>query len=92
MREVGQINSKLCKITVFHYNHKYSIKFETSDYEQIYKVREGANVNGMEDVRRLVNDDFILTVMGRFKQMNTDFVRTLTGLEGDDEDEFDVIL
>lgn len=93
MRELGQINSKLCKkISVFHYNHKYSIKFEIGDFEQTYKVREGGKVNGMEDIKRLVNDEFVLTVLERFKGMNTDFIRALTGLEGEDEDEFDVIL
>jgi len=92
MRELGQIESKLCKITVFQYNHKYLIKFETRDYEQTYRVREGGNASNMEDIKRIVNEDFIVSVMGRFKQMNSDFVTALTGEKDEDEDEFDMIL
>ena len=92
MRELGQIDSKHCKITVFQHNHKYLIKFETRDYEQTYRLREGGNASGMADIKRIVNEDFIIAVMGRFKQMNSDFVAALTGAKDEDEDEFDVIL
>ncbi len=94
MREIGQINSNLCeKISVFHYNQRYIIKFENSDYEQTYKVREGGSINNMEDVKRMVNDDFVITIMERFKSMHADFVQALTGtIDTDDDDEFDVIL
>ncbi len=92
MRELGQIESKLCKITVFNYNHKYIIKFETRDYEQSYRIREGSNASSMADIKRIITEDFVLTVMGRFKDMNSDFVKALTGARDEDEDEFDMIL
>jgi len=92
MRQLGQIESKLCKITVFQSNHKYLVKFETRDYEQTYRIREGKNANNMADIKRIVNEDFITSVMGRFKQMNNDFVKALTGARDEDEDEFDMIL
>lgn len=93
MRELGQIQSKLCKITVFNYNHKYIIKFETREYEQSYRIRESDNVRNMEDIKGIVNQDFIVSVMGRFKEMNNDFIKALTGAQDEEEeDEFDVIL
>ncbi len=92
MRELGQIENKLCKITVFQHNHKYLVKFETRDYEQTYRIREGRNASNMADIKRIVNEDFIISVMGRFKQMNSDFVKALTGAQDEDEDEFDMIL
>ena len=68
------------------------LKFETRDYEQTYRIREGRNASNMADIKRIVNEDFIVSVMGRFKQMNSDFVKALTGAQDEDEDEFDVIL
>jgi len=92
MRELGKIESKHCKITVLHYNHKYLIRFETIDCEQTYRIREGTNASGMADLKRIVNEDFIASVMKRFKQMSSDFAAAIAEAKGEDEDEFDTIL
>jgi len=78
--------------TLYSVSSMNLVKFETRDYEQTYRIREGGNASSMADIKNIVNEDFIISVMGRFKQMNSDFVKALTGAKDEDEDEFDVIL
>ncbi len=70
MRIVGYIDHPTLKITVFKMDNKYSVKFETGLYEQIYKFREGEANNGMEDVSKIVDAAFCEAVLQEFNRMH----------------------
>jgi hypothetical protein len=70
MRIVFEIPGEQVKTTVFHWNQKYLIKFETALYEQTYKVSE-LDVMGDEDIRRLIDDEtFQATWIKQFQSMH----------------------
>jgi hypothetical protein len=70
MRIVFEIPGDQVKTTVFHWNQKYLIKFETAMYEQTYKVSEW-DVSGDEDIRKLIEDEAFKTeYLERFGQMH----------------------
>lgn len=72
MRVIAEIPHPQIKITVFAWNAKYIIKLEAGPYEQIYKVKE-TDVTGLEQVKELINDEFIEQCINRFVQMRNDF-------------------
>ncbi len=58
------------KISLYKWNSKFFIKFETPDLEQVYKIAE---IDASESsVREMVNDDFIEKVIKRFQEMYAD--------------------
>ncbi len=70
MRIVFEIPGDQVKTTVFHWNQKYLIKFETAMYEQTYKISEW-DVSGDEDIRKLIDDEtFRAEWIERFRQMH----------------------
>ena len=72
MRIVDEIPHHTFKITVFNWNGKYLIKIELSDFEQTYKINE-QDVSGIDDIRRMLNEPFLESCMGRFLSMRADF-------------------
>ena len=68
MRIVTEIAHPEIKITIFHWNNRYLIKLEAGLFEQTYKVQE-YDVNSEEEVKKLVNDEFIRSAIDRFNQM-----------------------
>jgi len=72
MRVVGEINRPECKITIFHWNEKYLVKFEIGMYEQTYKIDE-YEVADEEAVKALINDDFVAKIIARFDAMHNDW-------------------
>ncbi len=72
MRVVEEIDHPACKITIFHWNAKYIVKFETSQLEQTFKINE-RDVNGIGELKKMINSEFITKVYQRFLDMNTDF-------------------
>jgi len=77
MRVIADIPHPVLKITVFSWNAKYLIKLERGLLEQTYKVSE-LDVTGVDDVRRLLDDDFLAGVLRRFDEMNEAFYQALT--------------
>ena len=58
------------KISLYKWNAKFFVKFETPDLEQVYKIAE---MDASESaVREMVNDDFIQKVIKRFQEMYAD--------------------
>ena len=58
------------KISLYKWNAKFFIKFETPDLEQVYKIAE---MDASEaSVREMINDDFIQKVIKRFQEMYAD--------------------
>ena len=70
MRIVFEVPGEQVKTTVFHWNQKYLIKFETAMYELTYKVSE-MDVSGDADIRKLIDDEaFQQTWIKQFQGMN----------------------
>jgi hypothetical protein len=72
MRIVGEIEHSKIKITLFSWNGKFIAKFELDKYEQTYKISEG-DVTGLDEFKKIFDNDFIETIMLRFLQMRTDY-------------------
>jgi len=70
MRIVGNIDHPDMKITVFQMDNKFSIKFETGLYEQTYKFREREDLKNLEEIKELVNSNFVNNVLQNFQKMN----------------------
>ncbi len=55
-------------------NQKYIIKFEQGTLEQSYKLSElDLTGGGANEVFQIIDEEFIVTVVERFKSMRTDF-------------------
>lgn len=72
MRVIGEIPNSNCKITVFHWNEKYLIKFELGLYEQTYKIDE-YEVENDDALKALIDDVFVQKIMNRFDEMHADW-------------------
>ncbi len=69
MRIVGYLESDACKITVFHQGMRFTVKFEDGLYEQSFKFRESEQIKGIEDIRSLIDEEFVGEVKQRFLLM-----------------------
>jgi len=72
VRVVADIPHPRYKIQVFLYNAKYLVKIELGQFEQVYKIAE-ADVNGLEDVKRMVTEDLLKNTLDRFLTMRADW-------------------
>lgn len=79
MRVVAEIPHSHFKIQIFNWNGKYQVKIEIGQFEQTYKVAE-TNVNGLEDVKSLITDEFLTKVMGRMVSMREEWNNALKTL------------
>jgi hypothetical protein len=75
MRVVLEVPHPQLKITVFMWNDKYIVKLEIDRYEQVYKIA-CSDVSGLDQVKSMLDDDFIESCMQRFIQMRSDFLET----------------
>ena len=69
---IGELNgsSSELKISLYKWNAKFFVKFETPDLEQVYKISEmDANE---ATVREMIDDIFIQKVIKRFHEMYED--------------------
>ncbi len=74
MRVIAELPHPECKITIFSMNQKYIVKFEQGTFEQSYKLAElDLSGGGVNDVFEILDEEFITTVIDRFKVMRTDF-------------------
>lgn len=73
MRVVAELPRPDCKITIFSMNMKFVIKFEQGVLEQTYKLSEMDVTGGLDGVFQLLDEEFIASVVERFKEMNHDF-------------------
>lgn len=80
MRVIEEISFPGCKLSILAMNQKFILKFEKGNLEQTYKVAEMDLIFGLEDVKKMLNETFLTTVMERFKQMNNDFADQLEQL------------
>lgn len=73
MRVVAELPRPDCKITIFSMNMKYIVKFEQGLLEQTYKLSEIDLTDGVNGVFQMLDEEFIRTVVARFKPMAEDF-------------------
>jgi hypothetical protein len=75
MRQLADIPHPEVKITLFSWNGKYLIKLEKGLLEQTYKVSE-LDVTSAEDVRTLLDAEFLQAAIARFTAMRADLQAT----------------
>ena len=93
MRIAGYIEDPILKITIFQYEGKYSVQFETPHYAQIFKIRHTDEMQTIEDIQRLIDATFIESVKVRFQEMHAQSLAALQSIAGDSgTDEFDIII
>ena len=68
MRVVGEIPHPECKITIFHWNNRYLLKFESGLLEQTFKIEE-YDLTSDDDLKKIVSDQFVRKAMNRFHDM-----------------------
>ncbi len=72
MTFIGELtgSSPDLKISLYKWNAKFFVKFETPDLEQVYKISE---IDASEtEIREMVTDAFIQKVILRFREMYGD--------------------
>lgn len=72
MRVVDEIPHERFKIQIFNYNSKYIVKVELGQFEQSYKIGE-IDVMGLDDVKVMVNQEFLRGCLKRFLSMREDW-------------------
>jgi len=94
MRIAGYIDHPRLKITIFQQENRYSLKLETALHEQTYKLRKGGSIETTEDVRRLVDTEFLEQIEEEFKHMHRIQRNALSRLAPTDteDDEFPTII
>jgi len=93
MRIAGYIQDDLLKITVFQYEGKFSVQFETPHYAQIFKIRNQEGLDSFEQVKTIIDDTFIEVVKKRFQEMHLQALSSLNRRESSAiEQEFDEII
>ncbi|MFN3839618.1 MAG: hypothetical protein ACK4RF_02830 [Cyclobacteriaceae bacterium] len=68
MQIVGEVPHPECKITLLKWNNRYLVKLEKGPFEQTYKVSQ-FNVANDEELRQVVNTDFITNALRQFDVM-----------------------
>ncbi|MBC7616345.1 MAG: hypothetical protein H7202_09785 [Pedobacter sp.] len=74
MRILAELPHPSCKITLFNMNQKYIVKFEQGQLEQSFKLSElDLTGGGANEIFQMLDEEFIATVIERFKSMRNDF-------------------
>ena len=72
MRVIAEIPHPRLKIQIFNYNAKYIVKIELGQFEQSFKIGE-LDVMGLDDVKNMVNEEFLASCVKRFVSMREDW-------------------
>ncbi len=92
MRIEGYLEHPILKITVFKMDNRFSVKFETRNYEQTYKLRMGNGMDTFENVKKWVDDEMKENVLSHFNLMHQLSLQQYLKMEPSDEDEFEDII
>jgi hypothetical protein len=68
MRIIDSIPHPSISISIFNMNDKYIVKFEAGPMEQSFKFQT-EQVKSVENLKKMINADFIETVRLRFNEM-----------------------
>ena len=72
MRVIGSIPHSSITISIFSINDKYQVRFEAGPMEQIFKLAH-SEVNGIDGIKKLVDEEFLQKIMERFNEMYLSF-------------------
>ena len=92
MRIVGDIPHPTLKITIFLHDSKYAVKFEAGLYEQTYKFRSGEALQSVEDIKAIIDVDFMKEVQIMLPKMHQHKLEAIGRWSSDQEDEFEEII
>lgn len=93
MRILGYIEHPSLKITVFKMDTRITVKFENNHFEQSYKFRITNQLHHINNVKQLVDQEFIANVLENFKGQQHTKIRAMERfIEQQDEEEFDTIV
>lgn len=81
MRVIADIPHPRYKIQIFLYNAKYLVKIELGQFEQTFKIAE-TDVNGVEELKRMITDQLLRNSLDRFLSMRTDWEEAFKNKEG----------
>jgi len=76
MRIIAELPHPEFKISILNMNHKFIVKAEQGNLEQIFKVAEMDLTDGVNSVFELLDEEFLKTVTTRFAEMRKDFKET----------------
>ncbi|MEM7161501.1 MAG: hypothetical protein AAF487_03580 [Bacteroidota bacterium] len=76
MRLVENIPHHTFSISLFDWNGKYILKIEHGLAEQVYKFNKDW-VSGLEDVKKILTEEFLLENLKRFNAMHESVKSTL---------------
>lgn len=93
MRVLGYLDHPFLKITVFKTDTRLSVKFENGQMEQTYKFRPTEQTNSLNELRQLIDEVFLQTVISRFQEMEKDFQSTFSrNAPNTEEEDFPTII
>jgi hypothetical protein len=93
MRIAGYIEHPVLKITIFHMEDKFTVKFESGLFELAYKFRIDAAINTVEDIHKLVDEAFVTSVLEQMHTMRRIRAQALERMfpQAEDEDFEEII-
>ena len=77
MRLVGNIPHDRLAINVFEWNERFIVKLEGGPMEQTFKL-EKTTVSGIEEITKLLDEEFINNTVERFNAMHQDLLKGLS--------------
>ncbi|NNE55044.1 MAG: hypothetical protein HKN32_03415 [Flavobacteriales bacterium] len=80
MRAVTQIPHPDIRIMIFTWNGKYLLEMEAGSFKQTFKIPEEA-VNGVDDLKTIVDQEFIDEALERFRGMMASLRSKMTKLQ-----------
>ena len=72
MRIIDNIPHDRLTINIFSMNDKYQVQFLAGQMEQTFKFSH-TDINGVDGIKKLVDDEFIKKVLDRFNEMYLSF-------------------
>ena len=68
MRVIATIPHPKISIHIFSMNDKYQVQFLAGPMEQTFRIPH-AEVDGVEGIKKMLDDEFVGQVMARFNEM-----------------------
>ena len=79
MKVAAEINLPEGKVSIFRMNNKFILKIENQHLEQTYKISETEfDLISIEDVEKILDTDFLKSVLENFQNMNMHLHETLS--------------
>jgi hypothetical protein len=93
MRIIGYLEHPSLKITLFKTASRVSVKFESGFYEQTYKFRIAEGMETAEDLKKLVDEEFMEAVNEQFAELHRIKLKAFSRhMPPKREDEFETII